>query len=332
MMISSIAQIFAFVAGKISQEGKRQKAMGLAPRGNVALGAKINTLRGDGVLALAYPSVRRGSGDGRGWLWLVSTGRGGRAFTLIELLVVMSLIGLMVGILLPVLGAARLRARQLQNNTQVRGIHQGMNIHAQGNKTKTSEGKYAGLDENGQILASSEAPSNAIAADGAHPAVRYAILLDGNYFTGDYAIAPIEQSKAGWSGGTVTSKNYSYAMSRLDMNGPRRREWAETVNSRAIVIVDRNDGGWSGDGGDFWGYRTSSIWTSTPPDFSHNWRGAMGWNDNHVVFSNSDHADTRYANHANTNDGIFRRHGSASVKNYDAYMVYSDSTHSTFQH
>ncbi len=56
-----------------------------------------------------------------------------KAFTLIELLVVIAIIALLIGILLPALGKARASARQLKDQTQSRGMMQGMVIWAQNN-------------------------------------------------------------------------------------------------------------------------------------------------------------------------------------------------------
>ncbi len=75
-----------------------------------------------------------------------------KGFTLIELLVVISIIALLIGILLPALGAARKTARKMKNNANLRSIHQGIVIDAQKRQTAGGAGKYIGVDRVGRII------------------------------------------------------------------------------------------------------------------------------------------------------------------------------------
>ncbi len=242
-----------------------------------------------------------------------------KAFTLIELLVVISIIALLVGILLPALGAARTAARQMQNSTQVRGIHQGMSIFAQHNKTGTSEGKFPGLDEEGD-LETSIPITTTLGGDGGAPVNRYALMLDKNLFSGEYAIAPIDDKTVWTSGDDLSSQNFSYAM--LAINGTdayntyRVKEWAETLNSNAPIMCDRNVAS------------DASIWENS------GWEGSLVWNDNHAVYRNSQtftkKGETRFGNTSGVinADKLF----STASTNYGlTLMVYHDSTTGTNQ-
>lgn len=208
-----------------------------------------------------------------------------KGFTLIELLVVISIIALLIGILLPALGSARRTARRMQNGTQVRGIQQGMVLYAQGNKTF-----YPGLNGDGAnetvniavgntaVSASAPTASGSTAAD-----YVYARLINGSYFTPEYAISPLETKTKAVFNAAITNANYSFALLRVfDAAGSgnlRRTEWSDTQNSQAPVAADRNsvlDGSlvnWS-------------IHSTVPKGDGDaaNWQGNIVWNDNHVTF------------------------------------------------
>lgn len=179
---------------------------------------------------------------------------------------------------------------QLPNNAQLRGIHQAIVTYAQINN-----GYYPGLNAQGDVVDVSVEE-------------RFRILLEANFFTGEYAISPASgEHKMPWMGGDVTSDNYSYAMLQIPDAGGRRDEWRETLNTYAAVMTDRN------------------IGTTTAPQSIHSrhgdWRGGVVWNDNRVMFESHHLMDeTQYGgqtNPINRYDHLFEAQG-----DHDAWMVY----------
>ncbi len=240
-----------------------------------------------------------------------------QAFTLIELLVVISIIALLIGILLPALGVARRTARQMQSNTQVRGIHQAMVTYAQGNNSE-----FPGLNGSGAAVTNSTT-NTGNSGVGDTVEARYWILLNGNYFTGEYAVSPVE-TRAAWTtgSGSVTTTNYSYGM--LMINGTavnpaaRKAEWKDTINTEAAVMSDRAQ---SVTGG----YK--SIHTTSAGD----WRGSVGYNDNHVIFETTDGLrNTRYGSGtSNTTDTLFVEAGTGTSGSGDALIVFTGTNVTT---
>jgi len=217
-----------------------------------------------------------------------------KGFTLIELLVVISIIALLIGILLPALAAARRVARQMQSNTQVRGIHQSMITHAQGNRSK-----FVGIgnpDSDGDsFVDGSVATTGAVGSPGDTVEARFWILMDGDFFSGDYAISPVESDKLEWTTGAVNTIEFSFAMLQLSNGaGPpsstaghigRVREWSESLNSESIVVTDRNSGA---------GVMASQI-TSIHTGDAGKWGGSVAWNDNHTAYHDTAIFRTKYS-------------------------------------
>lgn len=174
-------------------------------------------------------------------------------------------------------------AERNKNLQQVRGISMGLILFAQGNGDM-----YPGLSANGAEAKATVTSNGKFTTtnDGYHPQLRYAVLLNNEFFTPDYAIAPTDDAKKPAEPGKFTSDNYSYAMLMIsEKDATRNHDWRATTNSQAVVMSDRNLAGAGSD--------ARSIHDST----ADGWIGAVGYNDNHVQFEKSNALDNiRYTN------------------------------------
>lgn len=257
-------------------------------------------------------------------------------FSLLDLMVVIVCIAAVLSVQIPADAASRRTARRMQNSTQLRGIHQGLVTFANSNKDR-----FPGLSSRGEILPDNDVNTGS-SGPGDYVQARYWLMLDGDYFTPEYAISPSEThalteyepglanvaAPVQWN---ARQKHYSYAMLGIAGNpgqapaAPGRgAEWAMTLNSQAVVLSDRNTGMDAG-------RRVQSIHT----DEAGVWAGSVLWNDNHVGFENAGPLfATKYAEGAlhadqfgdNGSDNLFAAENDAGGKaGYDALMTIADN-------
>jgi hypothetical protein len=214
-----------------------------------------------------------------------------RGLTLVEVLVVIATAVVLAAVLLVVLGPGSQRGAKLRpmpNSVNVRGIHMGMVLYAQGNNNW-----YPGIDAQGNLL-------------DAAVETRLQILLEHQYFTADRLINPAER-RPKWMAGPLTSDHYSYALLSIAQPGGRRDEWRQTNNTEAVMLSDRAV------------YDAADQLTSVNvTDANLGWRGSVGWNDNHVTFESRHVVTTRYTAVSNRNDDLFTAEGPD-----DAWMIHS---------
>ncbi len=232
---------------------------------------------------------------------------------------------LVIGIVLPAISHRPRSARPMQNSSQVRGIIQGCLLYAQGNNEY-----YPGLTSSGGSAIPAVAGNSTyniftVQANDQSVANRFAILLNGNYFTPEYMRSPSEtlNKTAPASGGAITTGHFSYAMLQISgtaADAGRNSEWKATINPQAAVIGDRGQGG---------NLRQTSIHVKTTTDPAirpTDWRGEVGWNDNHVEFlSSAVLPTTKYGSVVNTNDNLFTNdNGSPTVTDgSNALFIYN---------
>ena len=227
----------------------------------------------------------------------------GSDFTFISVAIaVLVLIGA-GAVLLPSLGRHNHGHHHMRSSTQIRGIHQAMVMYAAGNVHDGVE-YFPGTAGKDQLV------------DGGRVAGRMQILIDDNYFTPEYMVAPrdtaITEAKAG---AKITARNYSYALLSIEQPGRRRAEWTTTLNSDAPAVADRNTGS-----------DTQANINSLRSNRPGTWEGAVAWNDNHVTHETDAQVDTEMGHFQYTNpstavvtqdDHLFEAAGPD-----DAYLVH----------
>ena len=131
------------------------------------------------------------------------------AFTLIELLVVISIIALLISILLPSLGRAKMMAQTAQCATQVRGVMLGMDLSAADHR-----GYYPTADRG------SATPNDAMPQPANWPAAQSPIRYDDYLITRDYT--PFNQFMCPAADFIPNDTHYTYGGRQVFFKSPRQ--------------------------------------------------------------------------------------------------------------
>lgn len=232
--------------------------------------------------------------------------------------VMLAVVGLILTVGLIGCGGGTNNDQRMLNMTQIRGIQQGLVLFSQSNSNR-----YPGLTSDGKLAPAIKPAANlygAPQASNSDISIVYASLLNGEFFTPDYLLHPLDvgtkkAAPARSTLHTITRANYSYAVLQFGNpvgNEGRRYEWQDTNNSMAPVVVDRSsliDPS----------LKTTGMHTGDTSGDPTKWVGSVAWNDNHITHEASAVFETNKLKFGSTPnpspDNIFNATDGASPDN-----------------